>query len=303
MKEKDEFAPLPLGLTEDQANAEFDRLQARLAPLWTSIRSMNQDPQTIVVVPSMSVDSGVRAFASRRSKSGICSCCCCSASRAPGLIYVTSQAIHPDVIDYYLDLLPGVFAGPRPQAVVPGRRRSTVRRQPLSQKLLARPQLIEQIRVAHHRSRARAHRPVQHDRRRSATLAMKLGIPMYGADPKHVSPRHQERLPQDVLARRGSPIRLGVEDLTSPDEMVNAIVEMRRTKPAIKKVVAKLNEGVSGTGNANVDLSGLPALRRLRVKEPASLDRREGDEVRVREDDLRALHGEARGPRRHRRKS
>ena len=59
MKEKDEFAPLPLGLTEDQANAEFDRLQARLAPLWTSIRSMNQDPQTIVVVPSMNVDSGV----------------------------------------------------------------------------------------------------------------------------------------------------------------------------------------------------------------------------------------------------
>ena len=27
------------------------------------------------------------------------------------LVYVTSQAIHPDVIDYYLDLLPGVIAG------------------------------------------------------------------------------------------------------------------------------------------------------------------------------------------------
>ena len=82
MKEKDEFAPLPLGLTEDQANAEFDRLQARLAPLWTSIRSMNQDPQTL----SWSVDergSASRAFASRRSKNGSCFPVAASGSRGP----------------------------------------------------------------------------------------------------------------------------------------------------------------------------------------------------------------------------
>jgi hypothetical protein len=33
---------------------------------------------------------------------------------------------------------------------------------------------------------------------------------------------------------------------------------MRKQKPTIKKVVAKLNEGVSGLGNANIDLSAAP---------------------------------------------
>ena len=38
-------------------SAEFDRLQKKLVPLWKSIERFNQDPQTIVVVPSMSIDA------------------------------------------------------------------------------------------------------------------------------------------------------------------------------------------------------------------------------------------------------
>ena len=38
------------------SSAEFDQLQKKLVPLWKSIESFNQDPQTIAVVPSMSVD-------------------------------------------------------------------------------------------------------------------------------------------------------------------------------------------------------------------------------------------------------
>jgi hypothetical protein len=41
--------------------------------------------------------------------------------------------------------------------------------------------------------------------------------------------------------------------------MADAIVAMRRTRPGMTRAVAKLNEGVSGAGNANVDLAGLPA--------------------------------------------
>ena len=39
------------------ASAEFDQLQKKLVPLWKSIERFNQDPQTIVVVPSMSIDA------------------------------------------------------------------------------------------------------------------------------------------------------------------------------------------------------------------------------------------------------
>jgi len=39
------------------SSAEFDQLQKKLVPLWKSIERFNQDPQTIVVVPSMSIDA------------------------------------------------------------------------------------------------------------------------------------------------------------------------------------------------------------------------------------------------------
>src|SRR5207247_11135498 len=41
-------------------------------------------------------------------------------------------------------------------------------------------------------------------------------------------------------------------------ELVDEIEQMRARKPSIKQVFVKLNEGVSGEGNAVVDLTGLP---------------------------------------------
>ena len=46
--------PAPtLGLTPNEIAARYAALQAKLVPLWKSIASLNQDPQTIVVVPSI----------------------------------------------------------------------------------------------------------------------------------------------------------------------------------------------------------------------------------------------------------
>ena len=39
------------------AQERLEELQARLVPLWKSIEGFNQDPQTIVVVPSISIDT------------------------------------------------------------------------------------------------------------------------------------------------------------------------------------------------------------------------------------------------------
>ena len=44
------------------AATDFDRLQKKLIPLWKSIESFNQDEQTIVVVPSISLDMDVTGF-------------------------------------------------------------------------------------------------------------------------------------------------------------------------------------------------------------------------------------------------
>jgi len=54
------------------------------------------------------------------------------------------------------------------------------------------------------------------------------------------------------------PHPLGREDIGSGEDLVDAILRMRRTKPSIIQVMVKLNEGVSGEGNAVIDLTGLP---------------------------------------------
>src|SRR4029078_8050172 len=83
---------------------------------------------------------------------------------------------------------------------------------------------------------------------------------MYGADPKtfHLGTKSGAR---KVFGEEGVSYPLGIEDLHSPDDLVKDIITMRKQKPAIKKLVAKLNEGVSGLGNANIDISGAPPPR------------------------------------------
>ncbi len=87
-------------------------------------------------------------------------------------------------------------------------------------------------------------------------LALRLGIPMYGADPKffHLGSKSGCRT---LFAEEGVPHPVGYENLTTIGQVVEAICNIRKKKE-VKKVIVKLNEGVSGEGNATIDLQGLP---------------------------------------------
>src|SRR4029450_10050572 len=92
-----------------EPNAKFERLQKKPLPLWKSIECLNQDPQTIVVVPSISIDGlGAGAVIPAYEERFLFLLLLRRQPRAR-LIYVTSQTILPSIIDYYLDLLPGVI--------------------------------------------------------------------------------------------------------------------------------------------------------------------------------------------------
>src|SRR5207237_4130606 len=92
------------------SQAEFDQLQKKLVPLWKSIERMNQDPQTIVVVPSMSIDPiGSGAVMQAYEERFLFLLLLLRQPRAR-LVYVTSQIILQSIIDYYLDLLPVVIS-------------------------------------------------------------------------------------------------------------------------------------------------------------------------------------------------
>src|SRR5438552_5475619 len=91
------------------SQSDFDQLQKKLIPLWKSIERLNQDPQTIVVVPSMSIDAiGSGTLMQAYEERFLFLLLLLRQPRAR-LIYVTSQMILPNIIDYYLDLLPGVI--------------------------------------------------------------------------------------------------------------------------------------------------------------------------------------------------
>lgn len=253
----------------------FDELQAKLTPLWRSIQSMNQDEQTIVVVPSLTLEAlsgpALGSIMQPYEERFLFLLLLLRQPRAR-LIYVTSQAINPSIIDYYLDLLPGVIPShARKRLFLVSPLDGSAR--PLSAKLLERPRLLEKIRSLIP-DPERAHLVPYNTTELERDLAIQLGIPMYGADPKffHWGTKTGCRR---LFSEEGLPHPIGIEDLWSIKDVVSAIQKLRAEKLSIQKVLVKLNEGVSGEGNSLVLLSGLSA--------PGSPDETDSVEKRVME--------------------
>ena len=251
--------------TEAQLQERFEMLQGKLASQWELIEEFTDEPYGIVVVPSLSgvelpLDSTKRQAYEERYLFLL------FLLRQPGaeVVYVTSEPVQPNVIDYYLDLLPNVDpsdARRRLHLVSPNDGGAT----PLSAKLLERPRLLDEI-----RSLAgdpdRAHLVPFTTTRLERDLALDLGIPMYGADPKFNALGTKSGA-RALFAETGVPYPEGREDLHSVDDLVDALVELVAADPDLERVVVKHNEGVSGLGNAMVDVRGLAGASRVRFVE------------------------------------
>ena len=255
---------LPANLSAAEAADQFDSLQKKLVPLWRSIESFNDDEQTIVVVPSMSVDVAISGFEIQGYEERFLFLLLLLAQPRARMIYITSQAIHPSVIEYYLDLLPSVI----PSHAM---RRLTLlspyddSARPLTVKLLERPRLLERI-EAGVADKDRAHLVCYNATFLERNLALRLGIPLYGADPKHLAFGTKTGCRQ-LFARAGINYPLGFDNLNSIDDVVSALAKMKKQRPSMTQAVVKLNEGVSGEGNAIVDLSNLSAASAAAIAE------------------------------------
>src|SRR6476646_4938019 len=288
------------GITDPGYNsqAEFDRLQKKLVPLWKSIERFNQDPQTIVVVPSMSVDAICSGAVRQAYEERFLFLLLLLRQPRARLIYVTSQTVLPSIIDYYLALLPGVIPShARQRLFLIAPLDGSV--SPLSDKLLARPRLIERIRSLI-MDPDRAHLIPFNTTNREKELALRLGIPMYGADPKFF-PLGTKSGCRKIFMDEEVPYPLGREDIGGEEDLIEAIAQMRVTKPSIRQVMVKLNEGVSGEGNAVIDLKGFapvaggaPASPDRPASQSSALhDRNTADERAMLEDRLRAMKFES----------
>ena len=255
---------LPAGLSPEDAASQFDSLQKKLVPLWRSIESFNQDEQTIVVVPSMSIDMTITGLEVQAYEERFLFLLLLLTQPRARMIYLTSQAIHPSVIEYYLDLLPGII----PRHAL---RRLTLLApyddspRPLSLKVLERPRLLQQI-EASITDKNRAHLVCYNTTYFERNLALRLGIPLYGADPCHLSFGTKTGCRQ-LFAQAGINHPLGFDGLNSLDEVVSALMQMCKQRPSIAQAVVKLNEGVSGEGNALVYLVDLGQPNETAIRE------------------------------------
>jgi hypothetical protein len=246
------FADVP----ETEKAARFDALQKKLVPLWQSIERMSEDAQTIVVVPSLTGGKvGLQGSLLQAYEERFLFLLLLLRQPRARMVYVTSQAILPGIADYYLSLLPGVIpshARQRLHLVAP----LDGSGMPLTVKLLERPRLLAQIRslIA---DPDRAHLVPLNVTELERDLALELGIPMYGADPRHL--HHGTKSgSRRLFGEEGVRHPLGREGLARIEEVAPAIASMRAERPLMEEALVKLNEGVSGEGNALVDLRALP---------------------------------------------
>lgn len=244
-------------LDEPERYGVFDDLQRTMSNVWESMR-LGFDDESVVVVPSISIERTTPGSGTIMAAMEERALFLLLLLRQPRLrmIYVTSQPVSESIVEYYLGLLPGVIPSHARArlTLIPVGDASAV---PLSAKLLARPRLLREIRSLIPNA-ARSHLIPYNTTPLERDVALSLGLPMYGADPRLAdlgSKTGCRRMFEELRVR----CPVGAEDLHTVDEMVAAVQGMRVRQPSLTQVIVKLNEGVSGAGNALVDLTGLPA--------------------------------------------
>ena len=244
-----------------ESSARFLQLQNQLRELWHNVDLFDQDDYDILVVPSFSIDQqvgqkidGLLHYEERLLFSLI-------RLRNPHtrLVYVTAEPLSPLIIDYYLQLLPGIpFSHARDRLLLITTYDSSLK--PLTQKILERPRLVERLR--------RALRPEKsymvcyNSTFLEQELSLKLGIPLLAPSPDllYWGSKSGSR---DIFAECDIAHPDGSAEVNSVDELVLATAQLWERQPQLQRMVIKLNEGFSGEGNAILDLRASEPLNTL----------------------------------------
>jgi hypothetical protein len=233
-------------------SASYAALQEGLRASWPkfSLRSVGDVERTFVVVHSLSLDLPSHLFPVFPAYEERFLCMVLSLLRAPRsrVIYVTSQPVLPRVVDYFFGLVPELDT---PEArkrfhvvsLVDGANR------PLTEKLLERPGTIERIRRLILDPELALLLPFTTSAR-EVDLAVRLGLPVFGADPA-LAWLGTKQGARRMFADEGVPHPDGRE-VRDRDDVVAAIDELRTERADLNEVVVKLNGSAGGLGNALV---------------------------------------------------
>lgn len=235
--------------------ARFTEIQSQLTDMWPSMtmRTMDSQQRTIVVVSSMSMwvppqlTPVLPAYEERYLFLVL------SLLRAPRteVVYVTSRPVLPRLVDYYLELMPRLTADDV-------RRRLTLisigdgSPRSLTAKILERPRILERLRNLTCGDRHSIILPFNVSPL-EVELAIRLGIPVYGAHPA-LAALGTKTGSRQVFAAAGVASPPGCEGIHCADDLVDAVRDLRAQGHDLHEAVVKLDKGVGGLGNAALTL-------------------------------------------------
>lgn len=242
-------------LSADDELRRYHELQQTLLQRWQSIHRIDDEPKDIVIIPSLSLEGlpmadipGVTHYEERMLFT-------LSLLRHPRahLVYVTSQPLHPATVDYMLSLLQGIpMAHARQRLTLLATYDASPRT--LTEKILERPRLVERIRRAI--DPANAHMTCFTVSPLERTLAVRLGIPLYGPDPALLRLGTKTGSRQ-TFRRAGVSMPAGVEGVRDERDVARAVADLWEAEPGLQRVVVKHDQGFSGEGNAVLSLKPL----------------------------------------------
>lgn len=233
----------------DEEKKAFNALQEAFVYQYQNIFPDKLAHKTVVIIPSMTLDldilSKIRGHVYYEERMA----CLLMLLRMPQthIVFVSSIPVDEVIVDYYLHMLPGITGHH-------ARKRLTMlscydaSAKPLTQKILERPRVLNRIRQ-HLMDTQHSHLVCFNVAAPERTLAVQLGIPVYGCNPDllNIGTKTGGRL---LFKACGIEIPCGYEDLHTQEEIVEALYNLKIQRPQLKKAVLKINEGFSGEGNA-----------------------------------------------------
>lgn len=245
--------------------AAFEALQAQLVPMWPTMTLRRRDEErTLVVVSSISVSVPEHLHPLLPAYEERYLIYVLSLAQAPRtkVIYVTSQPILPRMLDYYLGLIPGLDREELHSRLIPVSVGDWSPR-PLTEKILERPRLLARLRqLVDDPSRAVLMPFVTTEL--EARLAVELGIPVYGCHPD-LAVLGTKCGSRSLFEDADVPHPRGSSAVRTVDDVVDALEQLTAEGP-LEGAVVKHDDGVSGFGNALVDLRGAGDRRDLEAR-------------------------------------
>ncbi len=257
------------------ARPTFLELQARLKDMWPAmtIREVGDTPRTAIVLHSIPFElprrwQPVLPAYEERYLFYLISLLTAPASH---VVYITSQPILPRVVDYWLSLVPGLDTRET-------RERLTLlpvvdaRPVPLTRKVLDHPGTLRRIANVVIDPGHAVILPFMTSPD-EVELSEALSIPVWGPDPV-LAAWGTKTGSRRAFAESGVEAAPGIERVSTFDDVVEAIRELRTADPELDAVIVKLDAGVSGIGNGTIRLDGgadpEEAARAIRLEEPST---------------------------------